>query len=98
MNIEKITDILTSVVDPETKTNVIEMGFAHDIKYENNMVSLTFRPPSFTCPVAIPIAVEMKQKLLAEPAIKDVRIKVTNYIKPQMIESILSGVTKVPSK
>lgn len=98
MNIEKITEILTSVVDPETKTNVIEMGFAHDIKYENNVVSLIFRPPSFTCPVAIPITVEMKQKLLAESEIKDVNIEVTNYIKPQMIESILSGVTKVPNK
>ena len=98
MNLQKITEILTSVVDPETKTNVIEMGFAHDIKYDNEIVTLTFRPPSFTCPVAIPIAVEMKQKLLAEPEIKDVNIKVINYIKPQMIDSILSGVTKVPNK
>lgn len=94
MKIEEIKEILETIIDPETKMNVVEMNFVKDIKFSDGVISLTFRPPSFTCPVAIPIAVEIKKKLLTQPEVEDVQIEVVNYIKPKMIEEILAKIDK----
>ena len=60
---EKAIETLRAVLDPHTGLSVWDMGLIHDMKFEGDVVSLTFIPTSPFCPMGIQLAVAIRKAL-----------------------------------
>ena len=59
---EAILERLASVIDPETGVDIVRMRLIEDLTVdETGRVSYTFRPSSPLCPIAVPLAVEIRR-------------------------------------
>ena len=91
---DRIITELKKVIDPETTMDVISMGLIKDLAVtaENN-VSFRFRPSSFVCPLAFPLALEIQEKVRNIPEVEEVTITVKEYQKAEELNRLLMQVS-----
>ena len=67
---EAILDHLTTVMDPETNTDVIRMRLVENLWVDLlGNVRYTFRPSSFVCPIAVSLVMSIKKAVAEVPGV-----------------------------
>lgn len=89
--VEKVTERLSRVKDLETGLDVVGMKLVRDLKVgEGGDVKLTFRPPSFFCPRAFQLGIEIKGAVKAVPEVRRVHVEVEGFIQAEHLKTILN--------
>jgi metal-sulfur cluster biosynthetic enzyme len=91
MNLKKkIEEALTSVIDPETKLNVMRMKLIKDLQVrENGFVSLTFAPSSPVCPLAFQLAFSIQDAIKKVDQVNEVNIVTKGFQRADELNHIL---------
>jgi metal-sulfur cluster biosynthetic enzyme len=77
---EKVIQELRKVIDPETLVDVISMGLIKNLTVaEDGKVSLEFQPSSPVCPLALPLALDIRNALEALHEIQDLSVTIKNH-------------------
>ena len=87
---EKAINTLIGVLDPHTGISVWDMGLIHDMKFEDDIVSLTFIPTSPFCPMGIQLAVGIKKALLKMKEINKVNVTIQGHMNAVEINEMLA--------
>jgi metal-sulfur cluster biosynthetic enzyme len=62
---EKVINRLKEVIDPGTLTDVVSMGLIKNLDTsKDGKITLDFQPSSPACPLALPLALKIKDALL----------------------------------
>jgi Mrp family chromosome partitioning ATPase len=72
--IEKITEALREVQDPELGKSLVELGMVHDVQVEDEIVRFTLALTTMACPLKDRIVNEARQALLALDGVRDVQV------------------------
>jgi len=89
---QKVTEALAQVIDPETGLNIMRMDLIHNLSVdEKGNVSMTFRPSSPVCPMAYALAHEIKKRLVNIESVRQVIIRVENFRDAARLEQLLSA-------
>lgn len=88
--IEKIMQVLKTVIDPETGADVIRMQIVPELSVdENGVVTYTFRPSSPLCPIALPLVMSVIEAIKAVPGVRDQQVTVVDYAGADELNAIL---------
>ncbi|MGQ9490251.1 MAG: iron-sulfur cluster assembly protein [Anaerolineae bacterium] len=84
---------LAQVIDPETGVDVVRMRLIEDLQVdETGRVSYTFRPSSPLCPIAIPLAIEIRRVVAATPGVTRQAMHVEGYVGSAELNALLDEV------
>ena len=87
---QKIIQKLKEVIDPGTLSDVVSMGLVKNITVtEDSNVSLEFQPSSNTCPLVLPLALDIKKALKDLTEIKNLHLKVIDHQMAKEVNSYL---------
>ena len=87
---DRIDERLRSVIDPETRENVVEMGLVRElVATREGKVSCKFRPTSFHCPLALKLAFDIREALEGLTDITEVDLEVVDCIYADEINRFL---------
>jgi metal-sulfur cluster biosynthetic enzyme len=87
---EAILTHLSTVVDPETGVDVVRMRLIEDLTVnEAGVVRYIFRPSSPLCPLAVSLALSIRQAVADVKGVTDQEIKVVGYIKAEELNIML---------
>jgi len=82
---------LTEVIDPETGADVIRMRLVDDLVVtEDGQVSYTFRPSSPLCPIAVYLAMQVKQAVASIPGVLKQKIEIRDYIQAEELTELIN--------
>jgi metal-sulfur cluster biosynthetic enzyme len=88
---EVILEQLSSVIDPETNVDVVRMRLVENLSVDScGNVCYTFRPSSFVCPIAVSLAMEIKQTVANVPGVKSQEISVAGYLAAVELENLIN--------
>lgn len=88
-----IIDKLTTVIDPETRADVIRMQLVQNLQVEDNgKVIYTFRPSSPLCPIAVPLALMIIQAIGEVEGVTEQSITVVDYTEADKLNDILRSI------
>ena len=77
MSVEaRLWEALTEVEDPEIPISVVHMGLIVAIAYEDGVVDLKLTFTAMGCPAMEFIQDDIRERLLAEPDVDEVRIEI----------------------
>jgi metal-sulfur cluster biosynthetic enzyme len=77
---EAIMSRLARVIDPETGANVVRMRLIEDLVVDaHGRVDYTFRPSSPLCPLAVPLAIEIRRAVREVPGVTRQMMRVEGY-------------------
>ena len=101
MNAEKpdwlrqaVVECLRDVIDPETNVDVIRMRLVEDLVVDaEGRVSYTFRPSSPLCPIAVSLAVQIKQAITEVPGVTGQHISIEGYIAAEELTKLINKET-----
>ncbi|WP_455382078.1 iron-sulfur cluster assembly protein [Salinispira pacifica] len=89
--VRRILDRLRSVIDLETNIDVIRMRLVEGLDAdEAGVVSYTFRPSSYVCPIAVPLALEIKQAVAAVSGVEGQKIRIDGYTMAEQLEILIN--------
>jgi metal-sulfur cluster biosynthetic enzyme len=81
---------LSAVMDPETGADVVRMRLVEDLTVdEEGVVRYTFRPSSPLCPIAIPLALSIRQAVAEVEGVARQEIAVVGYIQAEELNALL---------
>ena len=81
---------LGQVIDPETGVDVVRMRLIEDLQVdETGRVSYPFRPSSPLCPLAIPLAIEIRRVVAATPGVTRQAMRVEGYVGSAELNALL---------
>ena len=87
---EAILKRLAEVIDPETGADVVRMRLIEDLTVDGQgMVRYKFRPSSALCPLAAPLAVEIKQAVWTVKGVTSQEMEIVGYVAAQELMEIL---------
>lgn len=87
---EAILKRLADVVHPETGVDVLRMGLIEDLQVdEQGCVSYTFRPTLPLCPLAAPLAVEIRRAVRDTPGVTSQSIQVEGCARSKELTELL---------
>ncbi len=87
---EDILAHLSTVIDPETGVNVVRMRLIEELAVdEEGVVSYKFRPSSPLCPIAISLALSIRQAVAEVEGVSGQEIKVVGYIQAEELDAML---------
>jgi metal-sulfur cluster biosynthetic enzyme len=87
---EAILVRLSSVIDPETGVDVVRMRLIEDLTVDGEgVVHYRFRPSSPLCPLAVPLALSIREAIAEMEGVTDQEIEVVGYLKAQELNAIL---------
>ncbi|MGC9334297.1 MAG: metal-sulfur cluster assembly factor [Anaerolineae bacterium] len=92
MDLEQaILEKLRQVIDPETGADVVRMRLIEELKVdeETGQVSYKFHPSSPLCPLAVSLALSMRQAVAAVPGVTEQEIEVVGYIRSDELNALL---------
>jgi metal-sulfur cluster biosynthetic enzyme len=72
----RLWDALTEVEDPEIPISVVHMGLIVDIAFDAGVVDLKLTFTAMGCPAMDFIQDDIRERLLAEPEVDEVRIEI----------------------
>ena len=86
-----ILEKLTTVIDPETGTDVIRMKLVDDLVVESEgQVNYTIRPSSPLCPIAVFLALQIKKAVADVIGVKAQHITVKDYIQAEALTALIN--------
>jgi metal-sulfur cluster biosynthetic enzyme len=81
---------LSTVIDPETGVDVVRMRLIEDLKVdEEGTVCYTFRPSSPLCPIAILLALAIRQAVAEVEGVTRQQIEVVGYLQAAELNAML---------
>ena len=87
---EAILTCLSTVIDPETGADVVRMRLIEDLEVdEGGVVRYKFRPSSPLCPLAVPLALSIREAVAEVDGVTGQEIKVVGYIKAEELNAML---------
>ena len=91
---QSIIDRLRSVIDPETRADVIRMRLVEDLSVDHSgQVSYTFRPSSPLCPIAVFLVQQIKQAVAEVPGVTAQQITVMGYVAAEELTKLINKET-----
>ena len=88
---ESILERLRSVIDPETNTDVVRMRLVENLWVDMlGKVRYTFRPSSFVCPIAVSLAMDIKNAVAEVPGVTSQEIAVEGYMAAANLEKLIN--------
>jgi metal-sulfur cluster biosynthetic enzyme len=92
MELEKAVVLrLRQVIDPETGADVMRMRLVEDLHVddETGRVSYRFRPSSPLCPLAVHLALSMREAVAWVPGVTEQEIEVVGYVGADELNALL---------
>jgi metal-sulfur cluster biosynthetic enzyme len=92
MKIEQaVRERLEQVIDPETGVDVMRMRLIEDLQVddETGCVRYRFRPSSPLCPLAVHLALGIREAVAAVPGVTEQEIEVVGYVGAQDLSALL---------
>jgi len=80
---------LRCIIDPHTNISVYDMGLISELVTTPKSVSLTFRPTSPFCPLAMQLAMNIKRSLTSLDGVKVVTVTVVGHYMEDNINDVL---------
>ena len=89
----KVTESLRKVIDPETSVDVMRMRLIEDLKTDGSTgrVSYRFRPSSPLCPLAVRLALNIRQAVSDVPGVSEQEIEVVGYVGADELNALLKA-------
>ena len=92
MEIEQaVREQLQQVIDPETGVDVLRMRLIEnlDVDGATGKVSYRFRPSSPLCPLAVHLALSIRDAVARVPGVSDQTIEVVGYVGADELNALL---------
>ncbi len=87
---EAILTRLSTVIDPETRADVVRMRLIEDLAVdEEGVVRYKFRPSSPLCPLAVSLALSIRKAVAEVEGVTRQQIEVVGYIKAGELNTML---------
>ena len=81
---------LQKVIDPETGVDVVRMRLIEDLKVdETGTVHYRFRPSSPLCPLAVTLALQVKEAVAQVEGVTRQEIEVVGYVGARALNTLL---------
>ncbi|MBN1657917.1 MAG: DUF59 domain-containing protein [Anaerolineae bacterium] len=89
---QAIVERLRDVIDPETGVDVVRMRLIEDLRAdgESGRVSYRFRPSSPLCPLAVHLALGIREAVADVPGVTEQEIEVVGYVGADELNVLLS--------
>ena len=90
---ERVLFKLATVIDPETGVDVLRMRLIEELTAdeERGVVRYRFRPSSPLCPLAVTLALQIKQAVAEVEGVKEQEIEVVGYVGADELNALLKG-------
>jgi metal-sulfur cluster biosynthetic enzyme len=86
-----ILERLKTVIDPETNTDVVRMRLVENLWADAlGKVRYAFRPSSFVCPIAVMLAMNIKNAVAEVPGVTSQEIAVEGYLMAEELQKIIN--------
>lgn len=86
-----ILERLSSVIDPETNIDVVRMRLVENLWVDAlGKVRYIFRPSSFVCPIAVMLAMNIKNAVAEVPGVKSQEIAIEGYLMAEELEKLIN--------
>ena len=87
---EKVINRLKEVIDPGTLTDVVSMGLIKNLDIrEDGKITLDFQPSSPACPLALPLALTIKDAIMDVSEGKDPCVTIIDHSMAEEINRYL---------
>jgi len=88
---QAVRERLQQVIDPETGVDVMRMRLIEDLQVddETGRVRYTFRPSSPLCPLAVHLALGIRDVVAAVPGVTEQEIEVVGYVGADDLSALL---------
>jgi metal-sulfur cluster biosynthetic enzyme len=87
---DAILSRLAKVIDPETGVDVVRMRLIEKLTVDaQGRVAYTFRPSSPLCPLAVPLAMEIRRAVQAVPGVTRQVMRVEGYASGAELNALL---------
>ena len=88
---QAIAERLRQVVDPETGVDVMRMRLIEDLQVDGGTgrVSYRFRPSSPLCPLAVHLALSIRNAVAGVPGVTGQEIEVVGYVGADELNALL---------
>jgi len=87
---EAILTRLSTVIDPETGVDVVRMRLVEALTVnDEGFVRYEFRPSSPFCPLAVPLALSIREAVAEVEGVTGQEIEVVGYIKAKELNAML---------
>jgi len=87
---QAIINRLQKVIDPETGVDVVRMRLIEDLTVnETGTVRYRFRPSSPLCPIAVPLALQIKEAVAQVEGVAGQEIEVVGYVGAEALNALL---------
>jgi metal-sulfur cluster biosynthetic enzyme len=92
---QAIVERLQMVIDPETGVNVVRMRLIEDLRVDDQTgrVSYRFRPSSPLCPLAVHLALGIRDAVAGVPGVTEQEIEVVGYVGAEQLNFLLNEET-----
>ena len=81
---------LATVIDPETEVDVVRMRLIEDLTVDDDgVVSYRFRPSSPFCPLAVSLALSIRQAVAEIDGVTGQSIEVVGYVRADEVNAML---------
>ncbi|MFN2292592.1 MAG: metal-sulfur cluster assembly factor [Anaerolineae bacterium] len=86
-----VTERLRTVIDPETGADVVRMRLIEDLNVDpaTGKVSYKFHPSSPLCPLAVSLALSIRQAVGTVPGVNEQAIEVVGYVGADELNALL---------
>jgi metal-sulfur cluster biosynthetic enzyme len=82
---------LSKVIDPETEVDVVRMRLIEDLTVdEAGVAHYKFRPSSPLCPLAVPLALSIREAVAGVDGVTGQEMEVVGYVKADELNAILA--------
>jgi metal-sulfur cluster biosynthetic enzyme len=90
----QVTEALSQVIDPETGVDVMRMRLIEDLAVDarTGLVRYRFRPSSPLCPLAVHLALNIRQAVAGVPGVIEQQIEVVGYVGAEELNTLLKEV------
>jgi metal-sulfur cluster biosynthetic enzyme len=87
----RVVERLSQVIDPETGVDVVRMRLIEGLQVdgETGRVSYRFRPSSPLCPLAVHLALGIRQAVAGVPGVTEQAIEVVGYVGADDLSALL---------
>jgi metal-sulfur cluster biosynthetic enzyme len=88
---QAIVQRLQEVIDPETGADVVRMRLIEDLHAdaETGQVRYRFRPSSPLCPLAVHLALAIRDAVAGVPGVTDQELEVVGYVGAEELNALL---------
>ncbi len=88
---QAVLEKLRQVIDPETGADVVRMRLIEELKADSQtgQVRYRFQPSSPLCPLAVPLALSIRDAVAGVPGMKEQQIEVVGYVGAEELNALL---------